>query len=166
MAKKSYNINFEYDYDFILIGICSPLKDYHMCYKINKQLGTLLYRSDHDITMDFSEGIEKAQFSLYEYWDHQYENQWYLLPNKCKILCAEKHQAQGTIFDEFIRNEKKIKHLIPENAKVDYYLQVHGIYSEQKKLQLLEDIKKLNLVTSAHEVNIKTLTSKENLIIK
>tara|TARA_Y100000385_G_scaffold80555_1_gene82201 strand:+ start:2656 stop:3156 length:501 start_codon:yes stop_codon:yes gene_type:complete len=166
MAKKSYSIDFEYDYDFILIGICSPLKDYHICYKLNKELGTSLNRSEFDISMDFFEGIEKAQFSLYEYWDRQYENQWYLLSNKCQILCDEENQIEGTIFDGFIKNEKKTKYLIPENSKVDFYLQIHGIYSENAKLQLIKNIKNLNRVVSAHEIRINDIASKENLIIK
>ena len=166
MAKKSYSIDFEYDYDFILIGICSPLKDYHMCYKLNKELGTSLYRSKLDVSMDFFEGIEKAQFSLYEYWDRQYENQWYLLANKCQILCDEGLKIEGTIFDGFIQNEKKIKYLIPENSKVDFYLQIHGIYTENAKLELIKNIKNLNRVVSAYEIYIHDITSKENLIIK
>lgn len=166
MMKKSYNINFEYDYDFILIGICSPLKDFHMCYKLNKELGTSLYRSRHDISMDFFEAIEKAEFSLYEYWDKQYENQWYLLSNKCQILCDEELHNEGTIFDGFIQNEEKTKYLIPENSKVDFYLQVHGIFSENAKLEVIKDIKKLDRVVSAYEICINDIASKENLIIK
>ncbi len=166
MAKKSYNIDFEYDYDFILIGICSPLKDYHMCYKLNKELGTSLLRSRLDISMNFFEGIEKGQFSLYEYWDQQYENQWYLLSNKCQILCDERFQNKGTIFDGFIQNEKKPKYLIPENSKVDFYLQVHGILGENAKLEMIKNIKKLNRVVNAYEICINDLGSKENLIIK
>ena len=166
MMKKSYNINFEYDYDFILIGICSPLKDFHMCYKLNKELGTSLYRSRHDISMDFFEAIEKAEFSLYEYWDKQYENQWYLLSNKCQILCDEELHNEGTIFDGFIQNEEKTKYLIPENSKVDFYLQVHGIFSENAKLEVIKDIKKLDRVVSAYEICINNIASKENLIIK
>ena len=166
MAKKSYSIDFEYDYDFILIGICSPLKDYHMCYKLNKEIGTSLYRSELDVTMDFFNGIEKAQFSLYEYWDRQYQNQWYLLKNKCQILCDEGLQIEGTIFDGFIQNEKTTKYLIPENSKVDFYLQVHGIYSENAKLELIKNIKKLDRVVSAYEICINDIASKENLIIK
>ena len=166
MAKKSYSIDFEYDYDFILIGIYSPLKDYHMCYKLNKELGTSLYRSRLDVSMDFFEGIEKGQFSLYEYWDKQYENQWYLLSNKCQILCDEGLQNEGTIFDGFIQNAEKTKYLIPENSKVDFYLQVHGIFSENAKLEMIKKINKLNRVVSAHEICINDIASKENLIIK
>jgi len=166
MAKKSYSIDFKYDYDFILIGICTPLKDYHMCYKLNKEIGTSLYRSEIDITMDFFNGIEKAQFSLYEYWDKQYENQWYLLANKCQILCNELDQIEGTIFDGFMQNEKTIKYLVPENSKVDFYLQVHGIYNENAKLELIKNIKNLNRVVSAYEICINDIASKENLIIK
>ena len=166
MAKKSYNIDFEYDYDFILIGICSPLKDYHMCYKLNKELGSSLNRSPLDVYMDFSEGIEKGQFSLYEYWDKQYENQWYLLSNKCQILFDEELRNEGTIFDGFILNEETTKYLIPENSKIDFFLQVHGIFSENAKLEMIKNIKKLNRVVSAYEICINDLASKENLIIK
>ena len=166
MAKKSYKIDFEYDYDFILIGINSPLKDYHMCYKLNKELGTSLYRSRLDVSMDFFEGIEKGQFSLYEYWDKQYENQWYLLSNKCQILFDEELRNEGTIFDGFILNEETTKYLIPENSKIDFFLQVHGIFSENAKLEMIKNIKKLNRVVSAYEICINDITSKENLIIK
>ena len=166
MAKKSFRIDFEYDYDFILIGICSPLKDYHMCYQLNKELGTSLYRSSSDVSIDFFEEIEKGQFSLYEYWDEQYENQWYLLSNKCKILCHDGLQNEGTIFDGFIHEEKKTKYLIPENSKVDFYIQVHGIFSENAKLEMIKNIKKLNRVVNAYEICINDIASKENLIIK
>ena len=166
MPKKSYSIGFEYDYNFILIGICSPLKDYHMCYKLNKELGSSLHRSPLDVYMDFSEGIEKGQFSLYEYWDKQYENQWYLLSNKCHILCDEELRNEGTIFDGFILNEETTKYLIPENSKIDFFLQIHGIFSENAKLKMIKNIKKLNRVVSAYEICINDIASKENLIIK
>ena len=137
-----------------------------MCYKLNKEIGTSLFRSELDVAMDFFNGIEKAQFSLYEYWDRQYENQWYLLANKCQILCDEVLQIEGTIFDGFIQNEKTTKYLIPENSKVDFYLQVHGIFSENSKLELINNIKKLDRVVSAYEICINDIASKENLIIK
>jgi len=164
--KKSYSIDFKYDYDFILIGICSPIKDYHICYKLNKTLNISLYRSKHDVYMDFYEGIEKGQFSLYEYYDEQYENQWYLITNKCQILCQEEIQNKGTIFDGFLQNEKKTKYLIPEDSTVDFYLQVHGVYCQKAKSQLIKNIKKINTVVNAYEIIIQDLASKENLIIK
>ena len=55
---------------------------------------------------------------------------------------------------------------IPENSKVDFYLQVHGIYSENAKLEMIQNIKKLNRVVSAYEICINDIASKENLIIK
>jgi hypothetical protein len=137
-----------------------------MCYKLNKVLGTSLNRSAADVSMDFCNGTEKAQFSLYEYCDIQYENQWYLLANKCQIICDEELKIEGTIFDGFIQNEKTTKYLIPENSKIDFYLQVHGIYSPNAKLELIKNIKKLNRVVSAYEICINDIRSKENLIIK
>jgi hypothetical protein len=165
MTKKNISIDFEYDYDFLLIGICSPLKDYHICYKLNKELNSLLNRSEFDIAMQFEDGLQKAYFSLYEYWDEQYQNQWYLLANKCQIVCEDTNQNQGTIFDGYIQNRKKTKYLIPENSKIDFYLQIHGIFTEDSKADLLKKIKKLDRIVSAHELNIQELRSKENLII-
>jgi len=165
MTKKSISIDFEYDYDFLLIGICSPLKDYHLCYWINKELSTTLTRCESDIAMNFPDGLEKAYFPLFEFMDEQYQNQWYLLGNKCPILCSDQEQNQGTIFDGFIQDRKKTKYLIPENSRVDFYLQIHGIFHEDSKQDLLQNIKKIDRIVSAHEINIDELRSKENLII-
>jgi len=163
MNKKSLSIDFEYDYDFLLIGICSPLKDYHITYHLNKELNSYFARAKEDIAMDYEDGLEKAYFALYEFWDDQYQNQWYLLANKCQINCSD--QTQGTIFDGFIQNRKKTKFLIPENTKVDYYLQVHGIFNEVSRLELLKKIKNLDRIVSVHQVTTAELRSKENLII-
>ena len=163
MNKKSLSIDFEYDYNFFLIGICSPLKEHHISYHLNKELNSYFSRSKEDIAMDYADGLEKAYFPLFEYWDDQYQNQWYLIANKCQINCSDKNQ--GTIFDGFIQNRKKTKFLVPENTKVDYYLQVHGILNEDSKFELLKNIKNLNRIVSVHEINISDLRSKENLII-
>ena len=78
MGKKNIRIDIEYDYDFLLIGICSPLKEYQLCYHINKVFQIELQRSNEDIEMTYPEALEQGIYPLYEYWDTQYENQWYL----------------------------------------------------------------------------------------
>lgn len=165
MSKRSISIDFEYDYDFLLFGVCSPMKDYTICYHLNKFINCNFTRADEDISLDYEDAIEKAFFSLYEYWNEQYQNQWYLIANKCRIQCSENQQNQGTIFDGFIHNRLKTKLLIPENLNVDYYILIHGIYSESSKQALLKNIKSINRIVSIHEINITDLKSKENLII-
>jgi len=165
MAKKSLSIDFEYDYNFLLIGICSPLKDYTICYKLNKTLNKSFQRSKLDVLMNFTDAVEEANFAQFEYWDEQYQNQWYLLANKCKILCSDVNQNQGTIFDGLNQNRKKTKHLVPENPKVDFYIQIHGIYNEEAKKALIKHIKNIDRIVSVHEIDINNLRSKENLII-
>lgn len=165
MTKKSISIDFEYDYDFLLIGICSPLKDYQLCYQLNKLFQIQLLRSQEDVEMAYPDGRETAYYSLYEYWDNQYENQWYLLGNKTKILCAEAAINQGTIFAELQQDRKKTKRLIPEDASSDYYIQIHGIFGRDAKKQLITEIKNIDRIVSVHEVITDKLRSKENLII-
>lgn len=165
MAKKSISIDFEYDYDFLLIGICSPLKEYQLCYQLNKLFQLQLQRSREDIEMTYPDGREIANFPLYEYWDTQYENQWYLLANKTTLLCAETANNQGTIFAELQQDRKKTKRLIPENSTVDFYIQIHGIFGREAKKQLIAEVKNIDRIVSIHEVNINKLRSKENLII-
>ena len=165
MQKKSLSINFEYDYNFILIGICSPLKDYTIGYQINKSTSINFKRSEKDVVMNYPDGVEEANFAQFEYWDEQFQNQWYLLANKCKILCNDDEKNQGTIFDGHSQNRKKTKYLIPENPKVDFYIQIHGIYNECTKIALMKNIKTIERIVSVHEINMDKLRSKENLII-
>jgi len=165
MQKKSLSIHFEYDYDFLLIGICSPLKDYTIGYWLNKRTTTNFKRSDEDVVMDYADGVEEANFAQFEYWNEQFQNQWYLLANKCKILCNDEEKNQGTIFDGYNQNRMKTKYLIPENPKVDFYIQIHGIYNEDTKRALMKNIKNIERIVSVHEINIDNLRSKENLII-
>tara|TARA_B100001093_G_C26850271_1_gene1024824 strand:+ start:2159 stop:2647 length:489 start_codon:yes stop_codon:yes gene_type:complete len=162
MKKKNLRIDFEYDFNFYLIGICCALKDYQICYKINKELNTLLFRSTKDIEMTFKETIENTFFSLYEYWNPQYENQWYLLGNKTMINCLTKKNKNEIIFNEF----KKIKYLIPEHYKVDFYIQIHGILTNKFKKDILNNIQNISQIVSAYEINCAQLKSKENLIIR
>lgn len=165
MSKKSIPIDFEYDYDFLLLGICSPMKEHTLCYHLNKLLNTRFKRAEYDINMSYADALEKAYYALYEYWDEQYENQWYLLANKCKIQCEEDQQNKGTIFDGLLNQRKKTKLLIPENNKVDFFIQVHGIFSEEAKMKLLREIKTLEQIVNVHQINMDQLRSKENLII-
>ena len=165
MPKKSLSIDFEYDYNFLLIGICTPLKDYTIGYQINKYISTSFKRSKDDVVMDYPDGVELANFAQFEYWNEQFQNQWFLLANKCKILCNDDEKNQGTIFDGHSQNRKKIKYLIPENAKVDFYIQIHGIYNEDSKIALIKNIKNIDRIVNVHEINIDKLRSKENLII-
>ena len=165
MYKKNISINFEYDYDFLLIGICSTFKDYSLGYHLNKTLETSLKRSKNDVIMSFQDGLEEASFSQFEYWDKQFQNQWYMIANTSTILCSNSNQNQGTIFDGYLQNIKKTKKLIPENANIDYFLQIHGIFNQESKITLLKSIKNLDRIQSAHVINITELKSKENLII-
>ena len=165
MQKKKLSINFEYDYNFLLIGICSPLKDYTIGYQINKFTSINFKRSEKDITMNYAEGVEEANFAKFEYWDEQFQNQWYLLANKCKILCNDDYENRGTIFDGHSQNRKKTKYLIPENRNVDFYIQIHGFFYEGTKIDLIRNIKNIERIVSIHEINMDKLRSKENLII-
>jgi hypothetical protein len=165
MSKKSFSIDFKYDYNFLLLGICSPLKSYSIAYHLNKALSTELQRSREDIQMGFSDGLEEAYFAQFEYLDIQFQNQWYLIANKCKIRCNDLDKNQGTIFDGFKQNRKKTKYLIPENPKVDFYIQIHGIYNEESKSSLIKNIKNIERIVSIHEIDTNKLRSKENLIV-
>jgi hypothetical protein len=165
MGKKNIRIDIEYDYDFLLIGICSPLKEYQLCYHINKVFQIELQRSNEDIEMTYPEALEQGIYPLYEYWDTQYENQWYLHANTTALRCKDTKSALGTIFEDHQLDLIKTKRLIPEDKIVDYYLQIHGVFGLETTQNLLKAINTINRVVNAHEVPIDTLRSKENLII-
>lgn len=165
MAKKNIRIDIEYDYDFLLIGICSPLKEYQLCYHINKVFQIELQRSQEDIEMTYPEALEKGTYPLYEYWDTQYENQWYLHANTTALRCKDGNSTKGTIFEDHQYDLIKTKRLIPEDKTVDYYLQIHGVFGKKTTQKLLLAINTINRVVNARQVAIDRLRSKENLII-
>lgn len=132
-------LKYELDLDFVLIAITSSLKDYMLCFKINRQLNIDFYRID-ELELD-SHKEHSLYFSRYLYQKSETETEFYLVTNK----------GSGG-------------YLVPEMKKVDYFIIIRNFIDPEDLEHLLEGINKLPEVLVAAEVDPGRLKSKENLI--
>jgi hypothetical protein len=133
-------LKYELDLDFVLLAITTPLKDYKLCYQINKQLSVNFCRIS-ELELVFNGDENPLVFSRYYYEDSQTETVYYVLANK---------GIYGL--------------LIPEMRNVDYFLLIKNYIDKEDLQYLITGINKIADVLVAVEIEPKKLKSKENLI--
>lgn len=137
IAKRILHI--EYDYDFLLIGICSHEKDYRLCWEINRMLDIGLERGDN-ITLNTSHG-ELMTFSLYFCNCPETNNYFHLLSNK---------SSNGV--------------LITEQKKIDYFLKIKGNISPEYTGVLIKKLRKIPIVLTAYQIDPVKIKSIQKLL--
>ena len=133
-------LKYELDLDFVLLAITTPLKDYKLCYKINKQLSFDLCKIS-ELELVYNGDEAPITFSRYSYQDTQTETLFYLLANK---------GSEGF--------------LIPEMKRADYFLLIQNYIDREDLQYIISGINKIAEVLVAIEIEPKKLKSKENLI--
>ena len=137
MAKLK--LEWEDDYDFDLIGICSSYADYRLCWNINKALSIQLSKGEDYPLKNKKDG--EFFFSFYEFVDDFDHSEYYLIKNQSF-------------------NYKK---LIPEQDKIDYFLILKNNYNKDIDV-LVTDLKKIDCILTAFKFEPSSLKSKGNLI--
>jgi hypothetical protein len=132
-------LKLELDFDFILISITSPLKDYRLCYKINKAINLDLMKIN-DLEIIYS-GLPPRYHSCYNYHIPDETPQYYVISNK------------GT--EGF---------LIPELKETDYFVLIKDYIDEEDYQFFLQNLKRIPEIQVAVELDPRKLKSKENLI--
>lgn len=133
-------LNFELDLDFILIAITSELKDYVLCYHLNKELGTNFVKAG-DYCLNLFAGNEPLQFSQYFFRIEASETEFYLIANQSSAGC-----------------------LIPEMETVNYFMLIKNYFDEEDLDKILFCLDYIESVTTVTRVNPKLIQSNENLL--
>jgi hypothetical protein len=123
-----------------LLGISSHVKDYRICWTVNKSLGLDLIKLDKEIIIKQKDGEDRSVFSIYYYFDEENEMEF-----------------------ELICNRHEHGFLIPELKEADYFLKMNMFYSQNLQ-ELIELLKNTNLINMAFEIDVKSLRSKQNLL--
>lgn len=137
MNKKFLKL--ELDLNFCLIAIISPLKDYRLCFLINKFLNTSYERTLQDYCINYLN--KKAKYFSMFHYENINENDCYILANK---------GIEG--------------YLIPEMKEIDYFMLLRNFCDSEELKFILSELKRINEIQIAVQINPSTLKSKENLI--
>lgn len=137
MSKKILRV--EYDFDFTLIGISSSVRDYRLCWYINKYL-PLRFHRDTDLTI-YNEIGNESYHSCFKYTLENIETDLYLLTNR-----------SGT------------EYIIPESKESDYFIvSTEALNSEEEKA-IVNGLNKIEVVQAAFMLDANSFKSKENLL--
>jgi hypothetical protein len=133
-------LKFEIDLDFVLIAVTTSLKDYRICYLINKFLN-FNFMKIPDLSVDIFQGGEPALFSIYHFNWEASETDFYFIANK---------GSEG--------------HLIPEMRKADYFLMIKNYIDENDLDNLVSALNKIPEIVAAVKIDPKKIKSRENLL--
>ncbi len=133
-------LKLELDFDFIVLAITTSLKDYRLCFNLNKFAPANFMRVD-ELALPLSDNHTVALFNRYTYLPENCETEFYLLSNK---------SSEGL--------------LIPEMNRVDYFLVIKNFIDKEDLEAWITHLKQIPEVLAAVEVDVKKLKSKENLL--
>ncbi len=133
-------LKLELDFDFIVLAITTSLKDYRLCFNLNKFAPANFMRVD-ELALPLSDNHTVALFNRYTYLPENCETEFYLLSNK---------SSDGL--------------LIPEMNRVDYFLVIKNFIDKEDLEAWITHLKQIPEVLAAVEVDVKKLKSKENLL--
>lgn len=136
MAKKIV-LNLDFEHAFLAIGICTPQKDYRLCWLLNKHLETDL-RKIRDFSCPPPNIKEKLDFTVYRYLNERKRMDHSLVSNR----------SSGYM-------------LFPEPKILDYLFLVRNPSDQFEPDGLLAMIRKTPFVQAAFMVNGK-LGKQEN----
>ncbi len=133
-------LKFEIDLDFVLIAVTSSLKDYRLCYLINKFL-SFNFTKINDLSVDIYQTETPVLFSLYHYDWKNTETDFYFIANK---------GSEG--------------YLIPEMKEADYFLLIKNYIDEDDLDTLISSLNKIPEIVAAVKIDPKKIKSRENLL--
>jgi len=133
-------LKFEIDLDFVLIAVTTPLKDYRICYLINKYMNYNFVKTD-DLKVEMAQNPSPVFFSMYTY-------QW---------------ESSETDFF-FIANKGSDGYLIPEMRKADYFLMIKNYIDEDDVENIISALNKIPEIVAAVKIEPKKIKSRENLL--
>src|SRR3954465_5381141 len=133
-------LKFEIDLDFVLIAVTTSLKDYRICYLINKYLN-FNFIKNNDLAIDIYPGMAPVYFSIYNYIWEDSETDFY-----------------------FISNKGSDGYLIPEMKKADYFLMVKNYIDDNELDTLVAGLNKIPEIVAAVKIDPKKVKSRENLL--
>jgi hypothetical protein len=139
---KKHTIEFETDYDYEMIGICSHHSDYRIVWEINDQLEFQLFKNTELFKIWNTKGELQSEHPYYLFNDIENYTSFF-----------------------FITNKQNNEFLIPEKKQIDYFIFIlnNQIYPLQ---QIIDKLKNLNTIIAAYSFEPVEINSTKHLVFE
>nr|WKN34726.1 IPExxxVDY family protein [Tunicatimonas sp. TK19036] len=138
--RTSLDISFQYD--FVLFGINSPVKEYKLAWLLN-QTCICHFKKDQDITLN-KDGAATVSFTHYRY--QRASQVWRLLENR---------PSESGLPDIY---------LMPELSEWNFLLWLHDPGEHISLSQLQQNLKTIPDIESFSQISVDLLANKDNLL--
>jgi len=138
MSKKVLKLDFEKELDFLLFAIVSGQKDYRLCFELNNYLELNFCRMD-DVSISAGRPGSRTSHSYFSFKGNDLEA-YHILSNR--------DMSHTGLF-------------IPELKGVDYFFLISGVTKHLEVKSMLDKIRSVKSVLSAHQLNPDDLKSAE-----
>lgn len=157
--SKILSIDFEYDHDYTLLGIHTPLEDFRLAFLLNDKLALKLRKYKEDLDLYLKN--EKSSFSIYIFDDTHKMMTWSLITNT-NIKIETSVSQSGNLFDD----PPIQSYLIPEKKQVDFFLKMDSQLAYEETKELINKIKTINQIVTLYTIDPNDLKSRDNLIFE
>lgn len=141
--------------EYALIGIHTTLEDYKLAYLLNQHLKTRFKKAAFNL--DFENKNNNASFSIFEYTNHQYDFDWFLISNSIK-------EDKATISNGLPLFTEMKTYLIPEKKNIDFFIKISGDIELEFVRKTIQKIKGVNQIITSYQIDKNSLKSKDFLI--
>lgn len=139
---KKTKLFIEPTFDFELLGLVSPVKDYKMAWLINRDLDLDLVRAE-EIQIEF---LSAPKLEISQYFLSLPHGYIQLLKNKA------------------INTSQQLAYLIPELRNLDYFLLVQDQTQQLSITTFVDHLSKNPFIQSVVRLDVSKIKSKENLL--
>lgn len=139
---KKAKLLIEHTYDFELLGLVSPVRDYKMAWLINRELDLDLIKSE-DLLLEF---LTLPSLKISQYFLSLPHGFVQLLRNKA------------------LNSTNQVSYLIPELKSMDYFLLVQDETFQISINTFANQLAKNSQIQNVMKLDVSKLKSKENLL--
>lgn len=142
MNLSKNTLTLDIDDDFMLFALVSSVRDYRLCWFINRALRIDMARQE-DIDMLYQKKGRQAAFSCYLY-----------------------EQPDAYLLYALLQNKSVGKFLLPELKQFDFLLKIEGFMADEEKDHLLKQLKAIPVAEAVFEQDPAQLKNIQNLILQ
>ncbi|GGZ27148.1 hypothetical protein GCM10007049_19900 [Echinicola pacifica] len=139
---RKTKLQVEHIYEFDLLGIMAPLKDYKMAWSVNNSLSINMVRSE-DFTLKF---LNQPRLVI------------------SRFILEKEHGYIQLLKNRSFSDSGQTLYLVPELKVMDYFLLMQDFTHETDLPDCISQLSKSNYIQNVVKIDVNKLKSKENLL--